>query len=64
MTKETIRILLPTDKAPEDCEGTCEVEVGGLLGGAFIVTGENRRLKGLLQFFLWILEIYQGTLLS
>ena len=64
MTKENMRILLPPDKAPEDCLGTCEVEMGRLLGAAFIVTGEIGRVEGQLQLSLRLFETSQGSLLS
>ena len=64
MTTENIRTLLPPDKAPEDCIGSCEVETGQMLGAAFIVTGEVGRVEGLLQLSMRIFNTTQGKLLD
>ena len=64
MTTENIRTLLPPDKAPEECIGSCEVETGQMLGAAFIVTGEVGRVEGLLQLSMRIFNTQQGKLLD
>ncbi|MBS2021202.1 MAG: hypothetical protein JST92_02250 [Deltaproteobacteria bacterium] len=65
MTRENMVVLLSSSgKKPEDCEGTCEVDTGRMLGADLVVSGEMLKFGSALKLNLKLHETTNGRLLA
>ena len=64
LTKESLEVLIDPDLKLEDCVGSCEVEVGRLVGAKWIITGEVMRFGESLRVSLKLHQTETGQFLK
>ena len=64
LTKESLEVLIDPNLKLEDCVGSCEVEVGRLVGAKWIITGEVMRFGESLRVSLKLHQTESGQFLK